>query len=312
MTFIYIDDYNLVSKIITYLDGRKINYTTDLEKLSKCDKLLISSTSDKAINIIKQMSNKHIIYILYPEELKLFNHINNFNDYSLRYKSKIYSILNSCNVVVTSLPYFKKVLNKKVNSKFELIPLENNHLITKRSLLRTYTNYKINKKKSVILVIDFKYKMLNSIHLLASKYQNINFIYLGYKPDYLLSSSDKRIVHNMPRNVIKLMYTDQKKLEELIRISKFVIFNDNILDKQFYLNLIIQLEKQLFIKENDLCDKIFTNSKNCYTYKNRDELMKWVDKYLKGDIGNLASNMINIFGENNISKISDKFAKLLR
>lgn len=312
MTFVYIDDYNLISKIVNYLNIRKIKFTTDLDKLNKCDNLLISSTSDKALNLIKQMNGKRIIYILYPEELKILNNINSFNDYSLKYKSKIYNILNSCNIVVTSMPYFKKVLNKKIKTDFEIIPLENDHLITKRSLIRTYTNYKINKKKSVILIIDFKYKMLNSVYLLASKYQNINFIYLGFRPDYLLSNSDKRIVHNMPKNVIELISTDQKKLEELARISKFIIFNDNVLEKYSYLNLIIQLEKQLFIKDSELCDNVFTNSKNCYIYRNGDELMKWIDKYLKGNIGNLSSNMINIFGDNNISKISDKFAKLLR
>lgn len=312
MTFVYIDDYNLLCKIINYLKLKKVNYTTDLEKIEACDNLLISSVSNKGLDVIKKMNSKKIIYILYPEELKILNNINNFNEYSLKYKSKIYNILNNCNIIITSMPYFKYILNKKIKCNFEIIPLENNNLITKKCLLKTYSNYKINKKKTTILVIDFKYRMLNNIYYLSNKYQNINFIYLGFKPDYLLPNSDKNIINKLPKNVTKVEYINQKQFEEIIRISKMVIFNDNILEKYFYFNIVSLLEKQLFIRKQELCYKLFINSKNCYIYETREELDKKIDKYLKNNIGNLSSNILNLFLDNSISKISDKFSKLLK
>ena len=312
MTFVYIDDYSLISKIITYLNLKKIKYTTDLDELDNCENLLISSISNKAYEIMKRMSDKKIIFILYNEELKILNNINNYNQKSLKYKSKIYSLLNYADKIITSMPYFEYILKKKIKAKFEIIPFENINLITKKNLLMNYSKYKVNKKKIIVLIIDFKYKMISNTYLLANKYSDINYIYVGYKPDYLLSNSDKNIIKNMPKNVIKFVDIDQRKLEEIVRLSKLVIFNDNVLEKYSYLNTIMLISKQLVIKKQELCHNLFINSKNCYLFDNKDELIKRVQKYLKNEVANLSSNMLELIKDNNISKISDKFIKLLK
>ena len=107
----------------------------------------------------------------------------------------------------------------------------------------------------------------------------------------------------MPKNIIKKYCTNQKDFEEIIRLSKVVIFNDNILEYFDYLNIIILLNKQLIIKNSDLCDKYFINSKNCYSYNNNEELSKKLEKYLKGDIGNLTYNTSKLIENNNSKEI---------
>lgn len=311
MILVYIENYSLLTKIIEYLDDIKLEYTTNIKDYSKCHTLLISTITSRGINLMYSMKNKKIVYILYDEELKIFFNMKKYNQNSLNYKSKLYNKLNYCSNIITSNIYFKNVLKEKCSAKFSIIPYENKKLLTRNSLIKTYKLYKINKKKIIITIIDKDYKLINFIYDFVNKHPNITIIYIGYKQDEYLSLNEKEKLKVISKKIIKKYYIEQKELEEIIRISKLVIFNDNILELYDYLNIIILLNKQLIIKNNDLCDNYFINSKNCYLYNDNKELFNKIEKYLKEDIGNLTYNAYKLIENNNYNNIIKKIYNLL-
>lgn len=311
MVLVYIENYLLLTKIISYLEKIKVEYTTDIKDYNNCYTLLISSSTSKGLNLISSMKNKKIIYLLYDEEIKIYKNINKYNKNSVSYKSKLYHKLNYCHSIITSNIYFKNILKNKYRGKFYIIPYENKKLLTKSSLIKSYKTHKLNKNKTIITIIDKDYKLINFIYEFINKYPSMHIIYIGYKQDEYLSISDKNKIKNMPKNVIKKYYLEQIEFEEIIRISKLVIFNDNKLESFNYLNIIVELNKQLIIKNDDLCDKYFINSKNCYLYKDSKELINKIEKYLKGDIGNLTYNASKLIENNSFKEISNLFKKYL-
>lgn len=310
MLLVYIENYSLLTKIIGYLDEAKIRFTTDIKEYHNCHSMLIQTSTSKGINLINMMKNKKIIYLLYDEELKIYKNIKKYNQNSLTYKSKLYNKLNCCSSIITSHIYFKNILKGKYKGKFYIIPYENKEIITKNSLLKLYKIYKLNKKKTIITIIDKDYKLVNFIYDYANKYNNINIVYIGYKQEEYLNKNEQEKLNSMPKNIIKKYCTNPKDFEEIIRLSKVVIFNDNILEYFDYLNIIILLNKQLIIKNSDLCDKYFINSKNCYLYNNDEELSKKLEKYLKGDIGNLTYNTSKLIENNNYKEIINFIKKI--
>lgn len=311
MICVYIENYFLLTKIIKYLDDIKIKYTTDISNYQACHTLLISTSTSRGINLINNMKNKKIIYLLYDEEIKIYKNIKKYNQNSLKYKSKLYNKLNYCTNIITSNIYFKNILKNKYKGKFSIIPYENIKLLTRNNLIKTYKLYKLNKKKIIITIIDKDYKLINFIYEFVNKYPNISIIYIGYKQDEYLSLKEKEKLNNL-KNIIKKYYVEQKELEDIIRISKLVIFNNNILEFYDYLNIIILLNKQLIIKNSDLCDNNFINSKNCYLYNDNKELMIKIDKYLKGDIGNLTYDAYKLIENNDYSHIAKQISQTLK
>ena len=68
MYLVYIENKNLLTKIITYFDYGNILYTTDIN--DKYDFLIIAQNNNKTLNLMQR--SKKTIYISYLDEIKIF------------------------------------------------------------------------------------------------------------------------------------------------------------------------------------------------------------------------------------------------
>ena len=111
MILLYMENKNLMAKVITYLDNTKLNYTTDINE--DYEFILVADLKQKTIEFIKEQFklNKKIIFITYLEENKIYNSFKKNNKNSKIYLKKLYSVLRICYKIITSLPYFKKELS---------------------------------------------------------------------------------------------------------------------------------------------------------------------------------------------------------
>lgn len=288
MILIYIENKSLLTKFITYFDYMNINYTTNFN--DEFDTLVIAQNNKNSLKLIDRA--KKIIYIAYLDELKIYK-----NKYD--YRSKMLSFFNKCNLIVVSIPFFKKVIKHK---KIVVLPIENLCIGLCKNKLFSF-------KKREINIIDSNYNYLTSIFNVANSYPNYNFNLIGYSVN--LSKKDKLLLDDLPSNLKLYKYCNERILGSYINNSFLVIFFDNILESSNYLNICLNLKKNTLILDSDLCYQYLIDNKNSYLF-NLDNFSKKLKKILTNRVCNLGSEGYNLIKDNNFSVIADKFCKLLK
>lgn len=294
MFLVYIENNSFLSKIVTYLDYGKIDYTFDIN--SKYDKIIIAQNSSKTLELMKQA--KKIIYIMYLDELKYYNNYYRNNKRSNMYISNMKKFFSYCNIIITSLPFFKKIVTSK---KVYILPLENIYFsVCKNKLL--------NFGKKTITIIDSNYKYLNNSIELINKYPNYQFNLIGFNSN--LKKSDLKILSDIPCNVTLYKYCNDILLNNYIVNSMIIVSFDSILDNN-YINICLNMKKNILLLNSKLYSDYFVDNKNIYLFDSNDILKKF-NKIISNRVSNLGGEGYNLICNNNFKEIADKFCKLIK
>lgn len=302
MILVYIENKELLTKTINYLEGSRLSYTTDLKV--DFEYLLVAEANNKIINFIDNhdLKNKKLIFITYLEEEKIL--LNKIND-------KLFKLLSNCYKIIVSLPSIKEILNKKIKNDIIIIEKEIPIINISKSNSDIYNKYKISKRKKKILLLDSDYNNIQIAHELALKYNKINFIYVGFKSDYLIKNKELNLLYNLPKNVSCVKYYDFNILSDLVKISYLVINFEELLEIN-YLYMILLFKKQLLMKESTLYKKYLINSKNCYLFKDNKDLMIRLNKIIESRVSNLTDNGYLLIKNNTFNDIVKKYSFYLR
>lgn len=295
MNLIYIENKMLLTKIITYLDYGNILYTTDIH--SEFSNLIIAQNNKKTLELIKRA--KKVIYIAYLDELKISNnYLKKGKKYS-NYKIKMKEFFNQCNLIVTSIPYIKKIINQK---KVTVIPIEN-------LCIGLCKNKLFNLRKKAITIIDSDYKYLDICFELINKFSNFQYEFIGYNPN--VNKKNRMLLNDIPKNLKLYKYCNNRILQNYINNSNLIIFFDNILESYDYLNICLNLKKNILLLNSELCYDYFFDNKNIYLF-DIDNIEKKLKRIINNRVCNLGIEGYNLVKNNNFEVIADKFCKLLK
>lgn len=301
MILVYIENKELLTKIISYLDKTELKYTTDFN--SEYDYIIISSFRNKILNFINNINlkNKKIIYLTYLDEDKIIN--NKMNE-------EYYNLLDKCYKIIVSLPSIKKFLETKIKSNISIIEKELPIININKKDSDIYNRYNISKRKKKILLLDFNYKNIDTIYEIAINNSNYNFIYVGFKSDYQINNKSLTLLYNMPNNVTMIKYYDFSILTDLIKLSYLIINFEKINIDNIY--MIFLLKKQLLTKYDKLYEDYLINSKNSYIFKNKKELILRLNKILNNRVANLSDNGYFLIKDNTFNNIVKKYNLLIK
>lgn len=288
MNLLYIENKPLLTKIVTYLDYGKINYTTNIN--DKFDTLIVSQNSKNTSKLMERA--KKVIYIAYLDELKICK--NNYN-----YVSKMNTFFNKCNFIIVSMPYLKKIINHK---KIIIIPIEN-------LCIGLCKNKLFNLGRKDVTIIDSNYRFLINSVSIVNDYPKINFNLIGYNSN--LSKKDALLLNDLPNNLKLYKYCNERILQNYINNSFLIIFFDNIIESRDYLNICLNLKKNMLILNSDFCYQYLIDNKNSYLFS-LENISKKVKKILSNRVCNLGGEGFNLIKDNNFINIADKFCKLLK
>jgi len=307
MNLIYIEKKELLGEIITYLKESKTPYTTDIDV--DIDTVLFAEITPR---IIKKMEyykelDKKIIFILYLEEDKIYIQSKLNNKTSKNYIKKINYIINISDIVVASLPFFKNLFGDKVVIIEHIL---NSFSISKQTneILKKYS---LKRRKKKILIFDFDYHYLDYIESVVEKYPKLEYIYLGLKPNYLLTFKNKKKLKNLEEKVTFIPYYNLNAIIDFIQLSDMIINFEDINLKRSYLYIIFLLKKELIMKQSSLFEDYLINSKNVYTFKTKDGLLKKLNKIEHDRLGNLTDNAYDIIRSCSEMEIIKKWSSLL-
>jgi len=307
MNLIYIEKKELLGEIITYLKESKTPYTTDIDV--DIDTVLFAEITPR---IIKKMEyykelDKKIIFILYLEEEKIYIQSKLNNKTSKNYIKKINYIINISDIVVASLPFFKNLFGDKVVIIEHIL---NSFSISKQTneILKKYS---LKRRKKKILIFDFDYHYLDYIESVVEKYPKLEYIYLGLKPNYLLTFKNKKKLKNLEEKVTFIPYYNLNAIIDFIQLSDMIINFEDINLKRSYLYIIFLLKKELIMKQSSLFEDYLINSKNVYTFKTKDGLLKKLNKIEHDRLGNLTDNAYDIIRSCSEMEIIKKWSSLL-
>ena len=295
MNLVYIENKDLLTKIVTYLDYSNLEYTMDMNSDFKT--LIIAQNNKKSLDLIKKA--KRIIYIAYLDELKISNsYLKKGKKYAV-YKNKMTDFFNKCNLIITSLPSLKKIIGSK---KVITIPKEN-------LCIGICKNKIFNLRKKSIVIIDSDYKYLESFFELVNKFPNFQYELIGFNSN--LTKKERSLLSDIPKNLKLYKYCNERLLQNYISNSNLVIFFDNILDSSNYLNICLNLKKNLLVLDNELCRDYLIDNKNVYLF-NIDNIIKKFNRIISNRVCNLGIEGYNLVKDNNFINTADKFCKLLK
>lgn len=302
MILVYIEDRKLLTKIVSYLENASLSYTTDLKV--EYEYLLIAEANNKIIKLLDNidLKTKKIIFISYLEEENILK--NKISD-------KLNKILNKCYKIIVSLPSIKNILKKITKNEIVIIEHELPIISISRSNNEIYNKYKISKRKKKIVLLDFDYNNIEIIYEIANKYKRINFVYIGFKPDYLIKEKQLNLLYNMPKNITMVKYYDFNILSDICKISHLIINFEEIFDIK-YLYMILLFKKQLLIKESKMYEDYLINSKNSYIFSDNKDLLIRLNKILEGRVANLTDNGYLLIKNNTFNEITKKYSFYIR
>ena len=297
---IYIENNELSSKIISYLDYINKEYTLDIN--SKYEYVLIADINKKSIEISK---NKKVILITYLFEKKIYKAFIKNNKQNREFKNRLINCINKFNKVIVSIEYIKELLEAKTNTEIitinkELPPIN----IGNTKYL--YDIYKIKKRRKNILFIDFEYEGLENINMLALKYPKLNFLYLGFKPYYSMTKKEKKIYDNLPPNIYKIKYYNINIFCDILKLSDIVINESNILFDINYLYAILILKKK-FLSKN-IAYKNLLDNKHIYMYQNQKEMILKFSKIFEERLADISINAYDYVVNNTFFQIAKKYS----
>lgn len=295
MYLVYIENKDLLTKIITYFDYVNILYTTDIN--DKYDFLIVSQNNNKTLNLMQRA--KRTIYISYLDEIKIFKRFSKKNKKYDDYKNKMNTFFYKCNIIVTSLPYMKRLINHK---RVYVIPFEN-------ICIGLCKNKLFNLRKKNITIIDSDYKYLDIYFKLFNEFPNFQYQLIGFSSS--LNKKNKLLITDLPKNLALYKYCNDRVLQNYIDNSFLVIFFDNILESYDYLNICLFLKKNILLLNSDLCRDFLIDNKNIYLF-DENSFVKKFNKIITNRVSNLGIEGFNLIKDNNFINISDKFCKILK
>lgn len=294
MNLVYIENKDFLSKIVTYLDFGNIKYTFDA--FSDFDCLIISQFNKKTLELVDK--SKKVIYIAYFDEYKIYSNYFKKNKKSNSYITKMKENFSKCNIIITSLPFFKKVFNSK---KVIVIPYEN-------LCIGLCKNKLFNIRKKTITIVDSNYKYLNYYFDLINNY-DLNYELIGFNSN--LNKKDKLLLNDLPKNLNLVKYCNERILQNYINDSQLIVFFDNIIESSNYLNICLNLKKNILLLDSELCNDFFIDNKNIYLFS-LNNFEKKFNRIIKNRVCNLGVEGYNLVKENTFKKTADKFCKLLK
>lgn len=295
MNLVYIENKDLLTKIVTYLDYGKIEYTTNINSEFKI--LIIAQNNRKSLELINKA--KKVIYLSYLDETKIANSYIKKNKKYISYKNRMIEFFNRCNIVITSLPYLRKMIGIK---KALVIPQEN-------LCIGLCKNKLFNLRKKVITIIDSNYKYLNVCFDLVNKFPNLQYELIGYGTN--LNKREWQLIGDIPSNLKLYKYCNERLLQNYLNNSNLVIFFDNILENSNYLNICLNLKKNILLLSSELCNDYFIDNKNVYLF-NTQNLLKKFNRIISNRVCNLGIEGYNLVKNNTFINLADKFCKLLK
>ncbi len=297
---VIIENRQLLSKIISSFDKSKVKYTTNPS--DDYQYLLVAELNQRIIKKIKEniADNKKIIFLIYLEEYKIHKYHNSKSLQAIKYNNLLLSVLSKCYLVITSLPFFRDYLNKKIKTKTVVIQKENPRLIELK---------KLRMLKNTCLFIDYNYTQLINIFDFANNYPKIKFQLLGYVPDYLLSSKQINIIHNLPRNIELIKSCDLIEYLALIRKNNIIVYCEDDIRNFNHLLYIILTKRKLLIKNSTLYNKYFINSKNMYLYNDSKDIITKLKKILNNSVSNISTDAYLLIRDNKQGKFGKIFKK---
>ena len=296
---IYIEDKELLSKIISYLDYANKDYTLDIN--DNYEYVLIGDINKKSIEISK---NKKVILITYLFEKKIYRSLTKNNKQNREFKNRLINNINNFKKVIVSLDTIKNLLQDKTNTEIVTINKEL-PVINISNTKYLYDIYKIKKRRKNILFIDFDYEGLNKVNSLALKYPKLNFLYLGFKPYYNMTKKEKNLYNNLSENIYIIKYHNINIFCDILKISDIVINESNIIFDIDYLYGILILKKK-FLSKN-----IFTNlidNKHIYTYDNEKELILKFSKIYEERLADISINAYDYIINNTFFQVAKKYS----
>lgn len=308
MLLVYIENKNLLTKMLSYLDELDLNYTTDIN--SNYDTLLIAEPSKKINEFISKI-NKNIIFITNLEEYKIIKHHQGKGKNSKNYFINLTKILNRCSRIIVTMPSIKNILEKTVKREIIIIEKEIPIINISKSNKDIYDKYGISKRKKKILILDDNYEYVNYVYELASNYPKFEFIYIGYESTYLLNEKNKELIDVMPKNVVKIKYIDLNIYSDLCKISDINILLNYDINYE-YLYTILLFKKQLLVKESYYYEDYLINSKNSYIFKNKEELLLRFKKIIDERVSNFTEVGYDLIKNNTRKDILKKYNSYLR
>ncbi|MFV0249671.1 MAG: hypothetical protein ACK5HP_01340 [Bacilli bacterium] len=303
MILIFIENKDLLLRLITYFDILKISYTTDIK--ANFDTLIVGEISNKINYFIKENThNKKIIFFTSLEELNIYNNYKLTNKKSINYMKKLYFILNKCNLVICDNIFIKKIL--KIKSRIEVIPVLIPKTTTNKKIKNIYLDFEISKNKKTILLLDLDCINISKVVLLGNLYPKYNFIYMGFKSDYILSGRNKELINNLPLNVKQIKKVNIDIFNEILKISYLVVYFDvfNI----EYLLLVIFNKKQLLLQNSIIYDDYLIDSKNVYKFNSKEELVLKFKKVVTNRLANLTNEAYEIAKKHQYDEIIYKYS----
>lgn len=297
---IYIENKELLTKILSYLDYINKDYTLDIN--GNYEYVLIADINKKSIEISK---NKKVILITYLFEEKIYRVFTKNNKQNREFKNRLINNINNFYKVIVSIEPIKKILETKTNTEIVTINKEL-PTINMGNTKYIYDIYKIKKRRKNILYIDFNYEGLNNLNLIAQKYPKLNFIYLGFKPYYNMTKREKNLYLNLPNNIYKVKYVDFDVFCDLLKISDIVINESNILFDIKYLYAILILKKKYLSK--NLSYEILIDNKHIYMYENSKELIIKFNKIYEERLADISINAYDLVINNTFFQIVKKYS----
>lgn len=295
MNLVYIENKDLLTKIVTYLDYGKIEYTTNIN--SEFKTLVIAQNNRKSLELVNKA--KKVIYIAYLDEMRIANSYIKKNKKNISYKNKMVDFFYRCNIVVTSLPYLRKMIGIK---KSLVIPQEN-------LCIGLCKNKFFNLRKKVITIIDSDYKYLETCLELVNRFPNLQYELIGYGIN--LNKRECQLISDIPSNLKLHKYCNERLLQNYLNNSNLVIFFDNILENSNYLNICLNLRKNILLLSSELCNDYFIDNKNAYLF-NTQNLIKKFNRIISNRVCNLGIEGYNLVKSNTFINLADKFCKLLK
>lgn len=311
MILVYIENKQLLSKVITYLDNTNLKYTTSLQEDFKY--ILVAEVKPKIMKIVEEYKkkDKEIIFLTYLEEERIYINSRLKNKSGKTYMNKIYSLVNKASLVLVSLPSIKQILKKLTRKEIQIIPKELPNINISNNIKDIYSKYHINKRKKKICILDFDYNKVELVDTLARNYKKVEFIYVGYKPDYLLKDYDQNIIKNFPQNIKCVRYHDLDVLSDLVKISYLLINFEDINLSIDYLYLILLFKCPLLMKNSMLYENYLVNSKNAYLFKTDESLIIKVDKIFHERVSDLSEYGYDLIKDNTYQGICKKWNTIL-
>ncbi|MDD3392907.1 MAG: hypothetical protein PHE54_05145 [Bacilli bacterium] len=298
MVLIYIVDENLRKQVITYLEFKKILITTNIN--SEYDYILIGQFDKKTAQIVDLAYNKKrkILVLLYSIESKIITIFKNNNVKHKKKRKDILSILEKSTTIITSLPIYKQIIQKYVNTSIVILEKELNPLF----------NVRIKMNKRCLLLFYPKYQDVKEIIAIIDKYPNYHITLIGYRDEHLLNSKLKQKLNqvNLIKNYNEAIFTKECKKSSLI------IYNSNQNEDINYLNIVFLLKKKVIIKKHILFNDYLINSLNAYLYNDECELLSKMKKMIDNRIADMSLESYELIKNRTFDIISNKLSNYVK